>query len=147
MSRTVHYLSYCRQSSSNLRQITLSQSSVIKQRGFTLIEILVALVIFVMASVLLDTLSTQRIKDYQRNIDRTMKAWIATNQLVESQMNGANDKVESIEYANREWQVEWQLEDLPETKYFKLITITVVKEQELDSAKTPPYLIKSLIMK
>lgn len=112
----------------------LKMSSPTKEDGFTLVEVLIALVIFVIAAVTLNSLMSDRITRYNTNVDLTLKAWIASNQLVESQVYGAENKSETIEFANAEWETSREVTPT-ENENLSRITIEVTKINEPNSTK------------
>lgn len=80
-------------------------------RGFTLLEVLIALAIFISASVVIDSAIQGRLKQHQQNQDRILATWLAENYLlgVSSSIELAEKpKVEKINYGNDTWQVSVQ---------------------------------------
>ncbi len=83
-------------------------------RGFTLIEVLVALVVVAMglAALMITVSSTARTSGYMR--DKTLAQWMALNRLTEVRLNlnkfGQNTDTGEINFANRTWHYD--------TRYF-----------------------------
>jgi general secretion pathway protein I len=83
-------------------------------RGFTLVEVLVALMIVAMglAALMLTVSSTARTSGYLR--DKTLAQWMALNRLSEVRLNlttfGQNTDTGEINFANRTWHYD--------TRYF-----------------------------
>jgi general secretion pathway protein I len=83
-------------------------------RGFTLIEVMVALVIVAMglAALMITVSSTARTSGYLR--DKTIAQWIALNRLTEVRLNlnkfGPNTDAGEVNFANRTWHYD--------TRYF-----------------------------
>ncbi|MDY7026248.1 MAG: type II secretion system minor pseudopilin GspI [Pseudomonadota bacterium] len=80
-------------------------------RGFTLLEVLIALAIFISAAVVIDSAIQGRLKQHQQNQDRILATWLAENYLlgVSSGIELAEKpKVEKINYGNDTWQVSVQ---------------------------------------
>jgi general secretion pathway protein I len=83
-------------------------------RGFTLIEVLVALMVVAMglAALMITVSSTARTSGYLR--DKTLAQWIALNRLSEVRLNltkfGQNTDTGEINFANRTWHYD--------TRYF-----------------------------
>lgn len=83
-------------------------------RGFTLIEVLVALVVVAMglAALMITVSSTARTSGYMR--DKTLAQWMALNRLTEVRLNlnkfGQNTDTGEIDFANRTWHYD--------TRYF-----------------------------
>lgn len=83
-----------------------------RARGFTLIEVLVALAIFAVVAASVLTASARSLQIASRLEDKTLAMWIADNQLTELQLRetppgNGRDKGE-LDYAGRRW--EWQSE-------------------------------------
>jgi len=97
-------------------------------RGFTLIEVVVAMAIIV---VVLAGLFFQinRVADTSLALrQRTLAQWIALNRLTDVRLNGvppAGQKTQgTIEYANQKWR--WQTEALPtQMKEMRIIRVSV----------------------
>jgi len=84
------------------------------RRGFTLIEVVVALaIVSVGIAALLLTLS-QSVRTSSYLLDKTLAQWIALNKITETRVNGTiptSDKSDGeIEYGGRRWR--WELEKI-----------------------------------
>lgn len=79
-------------------------------RGFTLLEVLVALAIFALVAASVLTASARSLQTAARLEDKTLAMWIADNQLVELQLEnpppGEGSLHGRLDYAGRSWQ--WQ---------------------------------------
>jgi len=88
--------------------------TVLQNRGFTLIEVLVALMVVAMglAALMITVSSTARTSGHLR--DKTVAQWIALNRLSEVRLNltkfGQNTDTGEINFANRTWHYD--------TRYF-----------------------------
>lgn len=86
-------------------------------RGFTLIEVMVALAIFVAIALALDSTMSANVRGVTRMEEKTLAEWIASNKLVELQVyqkwpgNGRQD--DESEFAGRKWFVETEVADGP----------------------------------
>jgi general secretion pathway protein I len=86
----------------------------LRPRGFTLVEVLVALMIIAMglAALMITVSSTARTSGYLR--DKTLAQWMALNRLSEVRLNltkiGQNSDTGEIYFANRTWHYD--------TRYF-----------------------------
>jgi len=85
-----------------------------RSRGFTLVEVLVALMIIAMAlaALMIAVSGTARNSGYLR--DKTLAQWMALNRLTEVRLNltkfGANTDTGELDFANRTWHYD--------TRYF-----------------------------
>lgn len=84
-------------------------------RGFTLLEVLVALAIFALVAASVLTASARSLQTAARLEEKTLAMWIADNRLTELQLaeTPASDGREQgeLEFAGRRWQ--WQSEIQP----------------------------------
>ena len=83
-----------------------------RARGFTLLEVLVALAIFAMVAASVLTASARSLQTAARLEDKTLAMWIADNRLTELQLAevsaGEGRDQGELEFAGRRWQ--WQSE-------------------------------------
>ena len=86
-----------------------------RSRGFTLIEVLVALMVVAMglAALMLTVSSTARTSGYLR--DKTIAQWIALNRITEVRLNltkfGPNTDTGEVYFANRTWHYDTRYYD------------------------------------
>lgn len=83
-------------------------------RGFTLLEVMVALAIFALVAASALTASARSLQTAARLEDKTLALWIAENRLIELQLH-AQPPTEGrqqgkLEYAGRRWQWQSQVE-------------------------------------
>ena len=102
-----------------------------KQDGFTLVEVLVALVIFSVAIIGLSSAATQSVSHTQRLTDKTYASIVADNQLILARMNRVviGTKSGREEAGGREY--DWQL-DTVETPQAGLLELRVTVSEEDD---------------
>lgn len=85
------------------------ETGQLKTKGFTLIEVLVALAVFAVASIGLYSVTEQNLLNAARLEEKTMAHWVAMNKMVEIQALpgwprlGTQDR--KVEMAEREWEV------------------------------------------
>ncbi|MEK1941074.1 MAG: type II secretion system minor pseudopilin GspI, partial [Pseudomonas sp.] len=81
-----------------------------RARGFTLLEVLVALAIFALVAASVLGVSARSLQTAARLEDKTLAMWIADNQLSEMQLApsppSAGDQQGQVDFANRQWS--WQ---------------------------------------
>ena len=78
-------------------------------RGFTLIEVLVALLVFGLITSTAVQVGTQYISSYERIRDKTLAAWIADNRIneirLEENLPGISENSRDSEYGIFRWRV------------------------------------------
>lgn len=79
-------------------------------RGFTLIEVLVAVLVFGVIATAASEVASNYIGTYERLRDRTLATWIAENEITERRLQDSlpeiSEKTDELDYANRHWQLE-----------------------------------------
>lgn len=79
-------------------------------RGFTLIEVLVALLVFSIIATVAAQMSSQYIGTYERVRDKTLAGWIADNRVnelrLQEQTPGVSTNSEDLDYGPFRWRVE-----------------------------------------
>lgn len=86
-------------------------------RGFTLIEVLVALTIFVAVALVLDSSMSANIGGTVRMEEKTLATWVASNKLVELQVYqrwpGTGRQDDESEFGGRTWFIETEVAEGP----------------------------------
>lgn len=86
-------------------------------RGFTLLEVLVALAIFAVASVALLAAQNSQLRTDGRLTDKTMAHWAALNRLADMQLQGVFPDIgqgqSSATMGDREWLITTKVEGTP----------------------------------
>lgn len=81
-----------------------------RHRGFTLIEVLVAVLVFGVIATAASEVASNYIGTYERIRDRTLATWIAENEITEMRLlenlPEISEETDELEYANRNWQLE-----------------------------------------
>lgn len=80
-----------------------------RQAGFTLIEVLVALLVFALIATAAADVGSQYISSYERIRDKTLASWIADNRInelrLQEQLPGISENAQDIDYATYQWKV------------------------------------------
>jgi general secretion pathway protein I len=80
------------------------------QQGFTLIEVMVALLIFSIIATVAAQMSSQYIGTYERVRDKTLAGWVADNRInelrLQEQPPGVATSSEDLDYGPFRWRVE-----------------------------------------
>lgn len=79
-------------------------------RGFTLIEVLVALLVFSIIATVAAQMSSQYISTYERVRDKTFAGWVADNRInelrLQEELPSVSVNTNEIEYGPFRWQVQ-----------------------------------------
>ena len=88
----------------------LCTSPAIKtQKGFTLLEVVIALMVFALIGTSIQKVTSQTITQYERIRLKTIASWIAENKMAEVRLSDslpqARESRQDLEYGNDNWQV------------------------------------------
>jgi general secretion pathway protein I len=101
-------------------------------RGFTLLEVLVALAIFALVAASVLTASARSVRTASQLEDKTLAMWVADNRLVELQLADtppADGRDEGqVEFAGRRWVWQSEIEATSEPA-MRRVTLWVAPEQ------------------
>ena len=79
-------------------------------RGFTLIEVLVALLVFSIIATIAAQMSSQYISTYERVRDKSLAGWVADNRMnelrLQEQLPSVSVNSDDIEYGPSRWRVD-----------------------------------------
>lgn len=79
-------------------------------RGFTLMEVMIALMIFGLLAATLQQVASGYMNSYRRVESQTMAAWIAQNRLTEmrlqDEMPSTGESDDELEFGGYEWEME-----------------------------------------
>ena len=117
-------------------------------RGFTLIEVMLAMAIFSIAGIALLSAADNNFKNLTHLENKVLANWVASNQLVEASLDPAwppkNNKKGTVEMAGREWF--WQQKVIKTTdKNMRavVIEIRIEEDQKLALTSVMTYVSKS----
>jgi len=110
-----------------------------KLAGFTLIEVMVALVIFAVGVASLSTALQGNIRNANYLKEKTIANWIANNKLVEIYAAGnypaLENRIDKIEFAGTEWVVNTKVQKAQTKMPVRIVDISV----GVDGDKEPNY--------
>ncbi|MDN3653000.1 type II secretion system minor pseudopilin GspI [Thalassotalea ponticola] len=102
-----------------------------KAKGFTLIEVLIALTVFALAGTAVLSIASTSVNGTARIEAQTLATWVAANQLVETNLQAQwppTKKTGRAEMAGHEWH--WQrIVEATEDKNMRAVTVEVRLEQ------------------
>ncbi|WLD56649.1 type II secretion system minor pseudopilin GspI [Salinispirillum sp. LH 10-3-1] len=91
-----------------------------KPRGFTLIEVMVALAVFAVIASSVVLVNTRAISNAALLENRLFGLWVAENKMAELRISGAppiNEYENEVSNFGREWVVRWTVEDAESADY------------------------------
>lgn len=101
-----------------------------KERGFTLVEVLVALIIFSLCAVVLQSQSSRSLNSQHTLIEKELALWVAKNRLVElnisEEIPADSTKTSEVNMAGLSWHLNTQFSP---TKDSELIKVTVLVDR------------------
>lgn len=104
-------------------------------RGFTLLEVLVAMAILSLGMIAVFGAMSQSLDATVRLRDKTLAHWIAINQITELQVTGeypgAGKRRDQVDMANQEWVYDMTIADVPQID-MRRIDITVSRADAPD---------------
>ena len=122
-----------------MRKKTEALNLADKQRGFTLLEIIITVAIFAVASTALIRNASNSVIQTLRVQDRTIGYWLAENELEEMRSAPRTEEFfpsigtdrESVTMANRDWELKIQVEST-ENPDMRRVLVAVFAEEDLD---------------
>lgn len=115
-----------------------------RQKGFTLLEVLVALLVFSLIATAAAEVGSQYISSFERVRDKTLAGWIAENQINELRLQetlpGTSENSTDTEFGTYRWQVTTIVQGTAEPS-MRRVEVTVAKYPD---QKNDPYPVHSL---
>ncbi len=78
-------------------------------KGFTLLEVMIALIIFGLVATVIQKATSQTLDQYERIRLKTLANWIAENKMAEVRLSGklpqTRESKEELSFANEKWQI------------------------------------------
>jgi len=110
-----------------MKKKPIKRVTFIKQnRGFTLLEVLVAMTIFSTAILILIEQSSQSLRQQAQLEEKTMSLWVAENQLASLRLMNSWPPVRQETFEKKMAQREWQIQQtVEETKHPALRKVTI----------------------
>ena len=109
------------------------------ERGFTLMEVMVALMVFALVSTAVSRVTSQGAQQALYLQRKTIATWIVENKLTEMRVLSFGTPVtkgrgnETVEMANETWVVSWVVEPLRGNANFLKADVSVAPESNKDS--------------
>ncbi|UJF19447.1 type II secretion system minor pseudopilin GspI [Vibrio sp. SS-MA-C1-2] len=119
----------------DLNHSIVNHRKVKRSKGFTLIEVLVALAIFATATLAIMKAVSQHINTLGYLEDKTFASWVADNQMAQTLLDGdaKSSKKGSTELAGQKWY--WQVQYVDTTdSLLKGVEVSVRKNRSSKSA-------------
>jgi general secretion pathway protein I len=112
-----------------------------KQRGFTLLEVMVAVAIFALAGAAIVKSTAEHLNAVTLLKNMTFATWVANNQLTETSIRASvtwppkNELKGQSQMSDNTWYWEQVVEKTPDDNLLQ-VTVTVYEDEELNSAIT-----------
>ncbi|MBS8239199.1 type II secretion system protein GspI [Marinobacter lipolyticus] len=119
-----------------------------RQRGFTLIEVLVALLVFSLIATAAAEVGSQYIASYERIRDKTLAGWIADNRInelrLEEALPGIAENSDETDYGPFRWLVATAVLGTEEPT-MRRVEVTVARIRDDGSEPVPVHTLSAFI--
>lgn len=117
-------------------------------RGFTLIEVLVALLVFGLIATAAAEVGSQYISSYERIRDKTLAAWLADNRINElrlaENLPGISENSRDTDYGPFRWQVTTAVLATEEPT-MRRVEVTVARYRSEESEPAPVHTLSAFL--
>ena len=109
------------------------------EHGFTLMEVMVALMVFALVSTAVSRITSQGAQQALYLERKTIATWIVENKLTEMRVTAAGTTIpkgrgnDRVDMAGQEWIVSWVIEPLQGNANFLKAEVSVAPEDDKDS--------------
>ncbi|MBD3655582.1 MULTISPECIES: type II secretion system minor pseudopilin GspI [Marinobacter] len=115
-----------------------------RHSGFTLIEVLVALLVFGLIATAASEVASQYINSYERVRDKTLASWIADNRMNEMRLAealpGISETTDDLDFGQYRWQVTTAVLGTAEPT-MRRVDVTVAR---IPASGSEPYAVHAL---
>jgi len=121
---------------------------VAQNRGFTLLEVLVALLVFGLIATTAAEVGSQYIASHERVRDKTLAGWLAENRLnelrLQEKLPGISENSEDREFAGSQWQVATLVQGTAEPT-MRRVDVTVAKYRPGQNSPQPVHTLSAFL--
>ena len=118
------------------------------QKGFTLIEVLIALLVFGLIATAAAEVGSQYISSYERVRDKTLASWLADNRINEVRLQenlpGISENSEDTDFGPYRWRVTTAILATAEAK-MRRVEVTVARYREDGAAPVPVHTLSAFV--
>lgn len=119
-----------------------------RQAGFTLIEVLVALLVFGLIATAAAEVGSQYIASYERVRDKTLAGWLADNRINELRLQetlpGVSENSQDLDYGPYRWRVTTAILATADPD-MRRIEVTVAKYREEGQEPAPIHTLSAFV--
>ncbi|AXS81818.1 type II secretion system minor pseudopilin GspI [Marinobacter sp. Arc7-DN-1] len=118
------------------------------QNGFTLIEVLIALLVFGLIATAAAEVGSQYISSYERIRDKTLASWLADNRIsqirLQETLPGISETSRDTDYGPYRWQVTTAVLATAEAR-MRRIEVTVARYRDDGAAPVPIHTLSAFV--